>query len=69
MRSPVIYNDIKFENYYYDSATNSINNLKGRSLKPVQHKTYRQITLIKDRIPYQVNYDKLINTIILKGVY
>lgn len=58
--SPIEYNGVVFKDYRFDTETKQIYGKHNKPLKAVKHKTYSQITLQKDRVPYQVNYDKLI---------
>lgn len=58
--TPIEYNGIVFKDYRFDTETKQIYGSHNKPLKAVKHKTYSQITLQKDRVPHQVNYDKLI---------
>lgn len=60
MKIPVVYNDIKYEGYFYCTEKKVIFGRQNKPLKPVINKTYRQVTLIHGTIPFQLNYDKVL---------
>lgn len=60
--TPIEYKGIVFREYRLDTETKQIYGKQNKPLKPIKHKTYSQITLQNDKIPYQVNYEKLIES-------
>jgi hypothetical protein len=55
------YMGVKFDGYKYDTEKKVIIGKQNTVLKTLNHKTYKQITLTHRGIPYQVNYDKVID--------
>lgn len=60
MRIPLEYDDVKYVGYFYCTENKVIIGRQNRPLKPIQHKTYRQITVILGTISVQLNYDKVL---------
>jgi hypothetical protein len=61
MRIQLEYNDVIYKGYYYCTENKVIMGRQNRPIKPIQHKTYRQITVILGTISVQLNYDKVLD--------
>jgi hypothetical protein len=57
---PIVFNGCVYKGYFYCSETKRIFGRQGRPLKTLNHKTYKQITLITGTVPYNLNYEKLV---------
>jgi len=57
---PIVFNGCVYNGYFYCSETKRIFGRQGKPLKTLNHKTYKQITLISGTVPYNLNYEKLV---------